>query len=276
MNMKEVKEEVKAEKGTKTGKRLIQSIERAADILALFVTEKRALGIAEFAQELSLPKTTIQGIVNTLVARDYLERDPVTSKYRLGPMLFQLGMKYATNMDLVTITRVWMERLCFQFREPVNGGMLVGDKVVVVLRTEPDNKFMVFPQAGSVIPTHSSCIGKVLFAYMEPEKRDRLLENYIFESLTPNSITNREDFEKEIAEVKKTGVAFDREENLVGLGGIGGPFFNHTGEVIAAFALTGNAKHINEKREEIVNAVVYTSTVVSSQLGFKRGGEESV
>jgi DNA-binding IclR family transcriptional regulator len=177
-------------------------------------------------------------------------------------------MKYATNMDLVIIARAWMERLCFQFMEPVNVGMLVGDKVIVVLRVEPENRFMVFPQAGSVIPVHTTCIGKILYAHMPADDRNEILRNYTFEKLTSNSIDEREVFIKELERVKKEGIAFDNEESIVGLAGIGGPIFNYTGQAVAGFVITGKAEHIRKEREKMITAVRYTSGQVSSQLGY--------
>ena len=248
-------------------RRLIQSISRASDILTIFVNERKPLGITEFANRLHLPKTTIQSIVQTLEALGYLEKDPSLQKYRLGPMVFQLGMKYATNMDLVTIGRVWAERLCFQFRQPVNIGMLVGDRVVIVMRVEPENRFMTYPQAGSVIPIHTTCIGKMLFAFLERSKADPILDNYTFDRLTPNSITDPEEFSRELAKVREEKISYDNQESVSGLAGIGGPIFNHTGQVIAAFALTGDTEVIDKGSEAIVNAVKDTSIQISMQLG---------
>ncbi len=256
-------------------KRLIQSLKKASELLDLFVESKKSLGISDFSRRLHRPKTTIQGIVNTLTALQYLEKDQQTAKYRLGPKLFQLGMKYATNMDLATIARVWMERLCYQFREPVNVGMLVGGKVVIVMRIEPDNTFMVFPQVGSVIPSHTTSIGKILFAFLDSDSRQKLLDGYAFDRLTANSIDNAKDFSAELLDVKNKGIAFDREENIIGLAGIGAPIFNYNGDIIAAFAVTGNVKNIEARRGEIVESVLYTSTAVSHQLGYVPAGNSS-
>ncbi|MCP4691397.1 MAG: IclR family transcriptional regulator [Desulfobacterales bacterium] len=260
---------MKQRKTNPSGRRLIQSVQRAGDILALFISDRKSLGITDFARELSLPKTTIQGIATTLLEMNYLEKDPATGKYRLGPMLFQLGMKYAANMDLVAAARGWMERLYFQFNEPVNVGMLVGSKVVIVMRVESDNRFMVFPRVGSAIPAHTTCIGKILFAFMPEKRRAAFLDGRPLDALTPNSITDRAAFEDELARVRSEGVSFDQEENIKGLAGVGGPIFDHTGQTAAAFAITGNAANITRRRAEMVKAVQYTGAMVSSQLGFK-------
>jgi len=251
-------------------KRLIQSIIKAENILSLFLTEDESIGISDFAKTLNQPKTTIQGIVQTLENINFLEKDERNNKYRLGPALFQLGMKYATNFDLVTIARVWMERLSFQFRQAVNVGMFVGQKVVIVLRVEPENKFMVFPQTGTVIPTHTTSIGKILIANLPETEKEKILKNYKFTPLTKNSITDRLTFDKEIKKVQKDELAFDNEENFIGLAGIAGIIKNHTNQAIAAFAITGDAKAIAEQKNEIIESVKYTSKVVSGQLGYNK------
>ena len=253
---------------TKNNKKIIQSVKRAGEILSLYIDNK-SMGISDLARSLSLPKTTIQGLVTTLALMNYLEKDPFTEKYRLGPRLFQLGMSYAANMDMLTTARVWMERLCFKFQEPVNVGMLVGKKALILFRAEPDKNFKTFPQSGTVIPIHSSCIGKYLFAGMTPQRLDEALKDYNFEPLTENTITTKEEFLKELKQVRTDWISFDREENFIGMAGIGGPIFNHSGHIIAAFALTGNADRVNEMKESILREVKNTSKEISAQFGFR-------
>ena len=46
---------------------------------------------------------------------------------------------------------------------------------------------------------------------------------------------------------------------------------NHTGQVIAAFALTGDTERIESSRKEIIGTVRDISRVISSRMGW---GEE--
>jgi DNA-binding IclR family transcriptional regulator len=105
---------------------------------------------------------------------------------------------------------------------------------------------------------------------MDEEKRDSLLAGYNFERFTPNTIGNRESFLAELKKVREAGVSFENEESISGLVGIGGPIFNNRGEAVAAFVLSGNPQTMTERRQEIVEAVKFTSRQVSSQLGFDR------
>ncbi len=249
----------------------IQSLKKAANILNLFTQESKLFGITDIAKKLALPKPTVQSLVRTLEEIGYLEKDFVTSKYMLGPALFQLGMRFIANMDLAVIARDWMDRLCRQFDEAIHVGMMVGLKVVIVLRADPASRYMIFPQAGTVIPVHTSGVGKILLAFMEQERRDEVLAGCAYPKLTEKSIDNRTDFLAELDRVRVDGVAFDREESLTGLSCVSGPVFNNKGQCMAAFSVSGNAHTIDTKREEIISAVRYVSSQISAQLGFHKG-----
>lgn len=249
--------------------KLIQSVQRAMGILELFLEGDSPLGITDFAKRLGLPKATVAGLAATLESRGYLEQESAGGKYRLGPTLLNLGVHYSVNMDIVRLGRAWIERLCFQFMATVNVGLLIGDQIVLIMRAEPKKGYMVFPQAGSIIPIHSSCIGKAILAYLEPERRDELLAHCEFERFTPRTISNRKAFLSDIRTVRESGLSFEDEESIGGLSGIGGPIFNQRGEVVASFALNGSPAFIAGRGREIGEAVRLTSRQVSAQLGYR-------
>ncbi len=249
----------------------ILSLIKAGKILELFLVEEKSLGITEFSRALDMPKATVQNLASTLEDMGYLEKDPMSMKYRLGPMLFQLGMKYATSMDLTMIARIWLEKLCTQYGEMAQAGIMMGEKLTVIMKVEADSNYMVFPQPGSVIPVHSSSLGKVLLAYMTVSRRDRILAKCEFTRFTEHTIPDRDGFIRELDKVKKTGVGFDIEETISGLSCIAGPVFNNSGDCIAAVSLSGNAYKIENKRDEIINAVKYVGSRISEQMGYRPG-----
>ena len=56
--------------------RLIQSVERAADILELFLVSEPELSVKEISEKLSLSKSTVHGLIKTLEHRGYLQQNP--------------------------------------------------------------------------------------------------------------------------------------------------------------------------------------------------------
>lgn len=248
----------------------IQSLKKAAAILNLFTEDDKTYGISEMAKILELPKPTVQGLVRTLEEIGYLEKEESTSKYMLGSALLQLGIKYMTNMDLTVIARSWMERLCLQFKETARVGMLIGKKVVIVMRIDSENKYMVYPQVGSVIPYHTSGLAKVILAYMDDAERDAMLKDYVFRKFTDRSIDNRKDFIAELTKVRKTGIGLDLQESVPGLSCVSGPLFNNKRQCIAAVSVSGNSDNIERNLEEVKNAIRYVSAQVSAQLGYRK------
>lgn len=247
----------------------IQSIVKASKILELILNENRHMGISDFSRHLNMPKATIQNMVFTLEQVGYIEKDPMTMKYRLGPLLFQMGMHYANNMDLTILARVWLEKLCSEYNESTRAGIMMGEKVIVVMEIDPDNSYIAFPGPGSVIPAHTSAIGKILLAYMPDKRRKRIIDNTSFTPLTEKSITTAEALQAELAEINNSGIAFDREESLKGLTCVAGPIFNHKSECIASISLSGNTERMESRLTEITNAVIYVCRRVSEQMGCR-------
>jgi len=250
----------------------INSLVKAVNILKLYLDEDKSLGITEFSRALEIPKPTVQNIVSTLEENGLLEKDPMTQKYRLGPVLFQLGMHYANSMDLTMIARVWLEKLCNQYGEMSQAGIVMGERIVVVMKVEPDANYMVFPQTGSVVPPHSSAIGKVLLSWMSPVVRERILSGCAFKKFTDKTIGCREDYIAELEKVRRDGYAFDFEESINGLSCIAGPVFNNKNECMAAISLSGNATKIEGRRDEIIDAVKYVCYRISEQMGYRNRG----
>lgn len=251
-------------------KRLIQSIKRSSDILELFLKEKKPLGITEFSQRLSLSKNTIQSIVNTLVGLNYLERDRNTKKYRLGPMLFRLGIVYAESIDFINQSRVWLERLCYKFNIPVNVGILSYDKVIVLARIEPAmGFFMASSRTGSFMPALNSSLGKMLYAFMDKQKLQEIIDSLKLESYTDKSITSPKAFMKELEQIRKDMVSFDNEELLKGTACIAGPIFNQNREILAAFSVAGEADVIYKNKKSIIDEIKYTSMEISKMFGYE-------
>lgn len=247
----------------------ILSLVKASKILELIMSESRALGVSELSRALEMPKPTVQNMLFTLEAEGLIEKDPMSLKYRLGPRLFQLGMHYANNMDLTMIARIWLERLCQQYGETSRTGIVMGEKIVIVMEVHHDSSFMTFPGPGSVIPPHTTSIGKILLAHMPERRRNSILNNIQFTQLTDRSLKNINELSTELERVRSEGVAFDNQESVTGLSCIAGPVFNHRSECIAAISLSGNSTKIEMKRDEIINAIKYTCFRISEQMGFR-------
>ena len=78
-----------------------RSVVRAIDILDLMMERQEPIGVADVIAALNIPKSTAYELIRTLVDRRYVERKSDGRSYFLGPKLFELGMAYSAQVDLV-------------------------------------------------------------------------------------------------------------------------------------------------------------------------------
>src|SRR4029453_281894 len=88
----------------------LQSVRRALRALEL-ISESGECGVTELGRKLGVHKATASRLVATLAERGFVERDPITEKYRLGFGLIALAGAAAGANDLVRSARPILEDL---------------------------------------------------------------------------------------------------------------------------------------------------------------------
>jgi DNA-binding IclR family transcriptional regulator len=123
---------------------MIQSVERAAAILAALGSGTPRLGVTEIAERVGLAKPTVYGLLRTLEKYDLVTQDPETSKYSLGPGVLQLGNAYLDGSELRARSLLWSEALAQRANEAVWVATLSGSRVIVLHHVfRPDNTVQI-------------------------------------------------------------------------------------------------------------------------------------
>ena len=112
--------------------RLIQSVERAADILELFLDSEPELSVKEISDKLRLSKSTVHGLIKTLEHRGYLQQNQDNLKYKLGLRLFELGHFIGNQLDITQIARPVIKDLVNEVKETVHLVVRQQDELIYV------------------------------------------------------------------------------------------------------------------------------------------------
>ena len=246
----------------------IKSVVKVARILDLLTVHHEGLGVSEIARQLGLKKSSVHGLLKTLVARGFLART-ARGRYDLGLRLLQYGMLAASRNDVVVAVRPWAERLAFQLGQMVHTAILLGSDVVVIHSLRPMSRFIAYPEPGLPIPAHASAPGKALLAWL-PEARARaILSAAPLAAYTPSTITEVAPLLAQFREIRARGYAVDDEEILHTQRGIAAPIRGPEGAVVAAICVHGDADRVDPARAETVEAVRYAAAAIEGDL--KRG-----
>src|SRR5688500_17389365 len=138
----------------------LQSVRRAIRALEL-ISEHGALGVTELGRKLGVHKATASRLMTTLAERGFVERDPISEKFRLGFGLISLAGAAVGVNDLVRAARPILDDLAERTRETVNLGVLSGESVVYVDHVTGTRSIVSVSWVGQRTPPHRTPHGKV-------------------------------------------------------------------------------------------------------------------
>jgi DNA-binding IclR family transcriptional regulator len=252
---------------------MIQSVERAAAILAVLGSGTPRLGVTEIAERVGLAKPTVFGLLRTLVKHDLVAQDPFSGKYSLGPGVLQLGNAYLDGSELRARSLLWAESLAQRANEAVWVATLSGTRVIVLHHVfRPDNTVQIL-EVGAAIPWHACALGHAIVAHLQAQEFAHVIAAERA-PLTGRTRTTRAALGQALAQVRRRGYALENQEATVGDAGIAAPIVSREGTVAGAIGLVGPVERLLAAgaRDELVRAVVESARSVSRDLGAGRGG----
>ena len=231
----------------------IQVIARAAALLRALERRPDGLSLGELAKLLSLPRSTVQRIVDALDAEGLVLAASASGGVRLGPAL--LALAAATRFHIAEAARQTLEVLAKETGETVDLSLLDQDKVVFLDQIAGTHRLTAISAVGVSFPLHCSANGKALLAAMEDADIERLRRRMKLTALTPNTITRWELLQAEINTVRTRGFAYDREENSAGISAVAVAVRGASGEW-AAISIPAPTQRFDTNASDLTRALL--------------------
>jgi len=213
------------------------TIQKAFDILNLFKTHK-SLKFTEIQKILKINKSTLFRILATLSENNFLQKDE-KGKYELGINIFILGSRISTEYQLKNVALPFMRELSESLDLTVHLGILEGDKVVVIEKTDPLRNIKMISRIGASIPAHCTGQGKTLLAFSPREVVERIINAEGLKRYTPNTITTADELIVELDTIRGRGYAIDNSEHEKNIRCVAVPILRGADKIEAALSATG-------------------------------------
>lgn len=175
------------------------------------------IGLTELCHEVQLNKTTVHRVLNSLQYLGYVQQEENTSRYRLSFKIWDIANQLITKIDLIEDIRPHLRKLAIQTGETVHLVQINGIQATYIAKEESANSVRLVSMVGKSIPLYCSGVGKAMLADMSNEEIKHIWNKSNREQLTEHTITNFEDFMREIELIRKCGYATDNEENELGV-----------------------------------------------------------
>lgn len=192
----------------------VKSAARVLEVLELLGAEGGRLSLADMANTLAVPKSSLHAVLRTMEAHRWVEVDESGTLYGLGLKALLTGTAYLAGDDVAGIAGPVLDRLAEETGEAVHLGRLDGTDIVYLVKRESRHALRMYSAVGRRLPAHATALGKAVLAQYDAAEVQRRL-NWPLESLTPRTVTDPEELLAQLGEARRRGWVVDDGENAV-------------------------------------------------------------
>ncbi|WP_129633241.1 IclR family transcriptional regulator [Candidatus Oscillochloris fontis] len=250
---------------------MIQSLDRALDVLEALAEAEDDLSVSQLSGQLGLPVGTVHRLLNSLAGRGYVSQDPSNRRYGPGPQLLQVATRAATSrrFSLAGVARPALQRLTEATGETSNLLVLQGREVAYSEQVPSPHLVRLFTEVGQRVPLYCTAGGKAILATMPEVERERYLAEVARRPWTTKTLVSAEALRSELHLSAERGFALDDEERDLGVCCVAAPIFDRTGRCIAALSISGPSNRLSIERAISLGPQVCAEALAcSAALGF--------
>lgn len=255
----------------------IQSLERAFAILEVIAAHQEGIALADLCRSVGLHSSTTFHLVKTLVQLGYASQLADSRRYKIGRKLFSLAAGALDENELVARATPMLDLLSQHTGESSHFAIRAGDEIVIAAKTEGPGIFQMADRAGAARPANATALGKVLLAALTSEQLDRYFAKVPLQRFTPKTIVERDALLAELADVRRTGIAFDDGEYNAEVRCVAVPVYDFLGRVAGAIGVSGPMWRLSlQSLHEKSRYVLQVAAQLSTELGYRGGSTAKV
>jgi IclR family transcriptional regulator, KDG regulon repressor len=241
-------------------------LKKSLEVLKFIVDSGTPLGVTEISKNLSVSKSTIYGILNALKDEKFVAKDNKTKKYIIGTELYELAKKIFKGGEIVMVARPFLEKLVSLVDETAFLCIQEATAARVLDAIEAKKALKLTSPIGITFPITASVLCKAFLSPMDNESIKTFLKENGLPRYTENSITDIDEFLKEIEKTREIGYSLDLEEYLKGIQAAATLIYSN-GMPVGAICVIGFSTSVfNDKLPSIIQHLKNTAQQISERL----------
>jgi IclR family transcriptional regulator, KDG regulon repressor len=269
--MKQITNTESKSKYIKNGTGGVQSVQRALDLLEVFLKHGPEIGLSRIAELLELNKATAYRLLSTLEQRGFVKRSPGSRKYALGIKVFELGYYFQSQMEVRRIGLPYLKEMVELTNE--SGFLCVrdGDVALCVERVESQREVNIFSlRVGGKQPLHCGGAPRALLADWTPAELAEYAKRTGLPAYTSYTIHTLDQLLEDVQRTRLQGFAVSMNDVDLGIAAVGAPVHDYTGRVVASISLSGLSTRFGPERlAELGPVVIEAARRFSRELGCR-------
>ncbi|WP_455387839.1 IclR family transcriptional regulator [Petrachloros mirabilis] len=214
------------------------AVDRTMAILSWLSTDRPDATVPRLCSELDIPRASAYRILQTLRAWEAIEYNPKTKFLQLGPKLLEFARAYRQNADLPRIARPYLTKLRDETGDTVSLNIVTGCERICIEEVRSVHRLNWWTPPGTRGPLYAGATGKVLLAFMQPERLREIAQSIEMKPLTPTTPTSWEQVVGQLEQIRRDGYYICGGEIAQGVIGLAVPILDKEGYTVAAITLS--------------------------------------
>lgn len=224
----------------------LESATHLLDILVFIGAHEGDHSISGVSRGLGLTFSRSYRLIATLEAKGFVERDPATKRYRVGPRAFEVGMRYRSDRALIAEARRHLERLVADSRETAFLAIRDGAEAVYIDRVDSPQVIRFQTAIGSRAPWYCVASGRALVCMERADLVAELLRTPLV--ACGKTVLSRAQVERELAVAREQGYAVNVGQWHDDVAAVASPVIDTNGRPVAALVLGGPRARFSRQR----------------------------
>lgn len=206
----------------------IQVIARAAAILRVLRKDTSGMSLGQIAERVALPRSTVQRIVSALQTERLIITSRASGSIRLGPEITALSE--SAHYSVVEECRLTLSALSERLGETADLSVFRGTGMIFLDQVPGIHRLRAISSVGEVFPLTTTANGRATLAMLPDAEAEKLARD---EWARRDIDGNWQDFLATLTNIRKSGLAWDKDEHTDGISAIGAAFRDLNGEIHA-------------------------------------------
>lgn len=235
----------------RTSLRLVEALRR-----------KEGAGVTELANELGVSKGTVHNHLSTLRDEDFVVKSG--DVYHLGFRFLDIAHYVKRRVSIYDLVAKEVDQLAEKSGEMALYSVEEHGLAVCLYRALGDEAVQTPLYVGQRDTLHHTAVGKSILAHLPEERVREIIDEHGLERRTENTITEEDELLAQLEEIRDRGFAYNEEETIPGLVGIGAPVKNQDGELAGAISIIGPTSRLDheDRYEELGEMITRSVNII--------------
>jgi DNA-binding IclR family transcriptional regulator len=250
-----------------SGEKMETTVVKGLKVLENLVHGNGSRSLTEIASQCGISKSNAHRLLGTLEACGYVRRSTDSRNYELTLLLWELGQRVFSLVDLRSVAIPYLRTLAAKTEETVHLSVFDNNQSLYIDKVDGIHAVRTYVNIGDRAPAYCSATGKAMLAYMPDEVVSVVSKD--IQRFTPQTVGSAGELRDQLRQIREQGYSVTCGEWREGVLGYGAAIKSPSGRVLGAIGVAGPEDRVRQNDvARFISSVIDAGHGIEQALGF--------